>query len=390
MKKNILTINGGSSSVKFALYSQDDFSVKIFSGVIDGIGLPESKLTYVDAAGKSETNIASVSNFEIAIQTLKTFLGEHIDFTHIIGVGHRVVHGMHRDRHALVTSDLIADLKEISFSDSEHMPLELGIIEMFAEWQPTLPQVACFDTVFHHDMPRVAQLLPLPRRFDAQGVRRYGFHGLSCDFIMKELERVNPEKAKGRIIIAHLGNGASVTAVENGKSIDTSMGFTPTGGVLMSSRTGDIDPGALLYVMKHKNLSPEALSDILNHESGLLGVSEISSRMEVLLDHEATDERAKEAVDLFCYEVKKQIGAYMAALGGLDTLVFTAGIGENAPRVRSRICSGLELFGISLDEEKNSEQAHIISIIGAPVRVLVMHTNEEQMIAHITETYINK
>ena len=261
---------------------------------------------------------------------------------------------------------------------------------MFAKQHPALPQVACFDTVFHRDMPRVAQLLPLPRRFESKGVRRYGFHGLSLSSIMEGLQSSDPEKAKGRVIIAHLGNGASITAVKEGKSVDTSMGFTPTGGILMSSRTGDIDPGTLLYIMESEGLSRDAINHLINHESGLLGVSETSSDMHDLLGREATDERAREAVALFCYEAKKRIGAYITALGGVETIIFTGGMGENAPLIRARICEGLGFLGITLDLARNDSNEDIISSISTPVCVRVMHTDEELTIAHIIQELIGK
>jgi acetate kinase len=256
--------------------------------------------------------------------------------------------------------------------------------EIFAKQYPDM-QVACFDT-----FRRVAQIIPLPRRFDAKGVRRYGFHGLSCASVMEDLKKNNARKADGNVIIAHLGNGASITAVKAGKSIDTSMGFTPAGGMPMGSRTGDIDPGALLYIMKSEGLSLDATNRLINHESGLVGVSEKSSNMYDLLESEAGDVRAREAVDLFCYEAKKRIGAYVAALGGADILVFTGGMGENAPRIRRRICAGLEFLGIVLNDERNENGEAIISTVGTPVEVRVIHTNEEALIARITHGFIGK
>ncbi len=390
MEKYILTINGGSSSIKFALYSADGSFTKLMSGKIDRIGLPGSFLVYAKGDSGEVSREIPLADFRAAVDTLNTFLGEQVDFNNIVAVGHRIVHGMGRGSHAVVTPELIVELKDISPIDPEHLPLEIAILETFTERHPALVQVACFDTVFHHDMPRVAQLLPLPRRFDAAGVRRYGFHGLSCAYIMDELARLDPTKAMGRVIIAHLGNGASITAIKEGKSVDTSMGFTPTGGILMSSRTGDLDPGALWYIMKSEGLSFESLSHLINHESGLLGISETSSNMYDLLEAQTTDVRAKEAVNLFCYEAKKRIGAYAAAMGGIDTIIFTGGMGENAPRIRTRICAGLEFLGIILDEARDLASEEIISFESAPVCVRVMRTNEELMIARIASELINK
>lgn len=390
MQKTILTINGGSSSIKFALYSSDGGFEKSLRGKIERIGLPGSNLSYVDNEGKEEVHEFPMADFGVAIQTLKTFLAEHVDFNSVVAVGHRVVHGMGRDEHVVITNDVIAEMKEASPIDPEHMPFEIALIEMFAVWQPTLKQVACFDTVFHHDMPRVAQMLPIPRHFGAKGVRRYGFHGLSCAYIMEELRRLDPERAEGKVIIAHLGNGASVTAIKEGKSFDTSMGFTPTGGIPMSSRTGDLDPGVLLYITKSEGLTQEALSHLVNHESGLLGISGTSSNMYDLLEAEASDERAHEAVDLLCYEAKKKIGAYAAVLGGVDTLIFTGGMGENAPRIRRRVCEGLEFLGITLDNTRDEGSELVISTEDSKVCVRVIRTNEEVVIASIASDLVKK
>lgn len=388
MGKNILTINGGSSSIKFALYASDNSFARLLSGKIENIGLPNAVLSFINTESKNETREIPGIDFKEAVEVLKKILGEHVDFNDVAAVGHRVVQGMNHKEYTFITGELIKELKDLSSLDPEHLPFEIAIIEMLTQWQSGLKQVACFDTVFHHDMPRVAQMLAIPRRFEKQGVRRYGFHGLSCSYVMEQLEALDPEKAKGNVIIAHLGNGASITAVQNGKSFDTSMGFTPAGGILMSSRIGDVDPGVLLYMMKSEGLSVDSLNSIVNHESGLLGISETSSSMLELLIHEKTDERAREAIELFCYEVKKRIGAYVAALGGVDTVIFTGGIGEGASRVRTSICSGLQFLGIALDEVKNSDNAEIISMSTAPVSVRVIHTNEELVIASITRGMI--
>jgi acetate kinase len=242
--------------------------------------------------------------------------------------------------------------------------------------------VACFDTAFHQTMPRVARLLPIPRRFDAKGVQRYGFHGLSYAYLMEELARLGDPAAKiGRVILAHLGNGASLAAVRDGKSIDTSMGFTPTAGLVMSTRSGDLDPGLAPYLARTEQMTTKQFYEMVNHESGLLGVSETSSDMRDLLDHETQDVRAAEAVALFCYQAKKWIGSFAAALGGLDTLVFAGGIGENAPPVRARICEGLNFLGIELNESRNADTAGVISTDASRVTVRVIRTDEELMIA---------
>lgn len=390
MGKNILTINGGSSSIKFALYSGSDSFTRTLHGSIYRIGLSDAKLIYTKINGEVISQDIVVNNARSAVEILDSFLSENINLSEVVAVGHRIVHGMNRANHAIVSSELIAELKEISPIDPEHLPLEIAILEMFASKYPSLTQVACFDTVFHHDMPRVAQILPIPRRFDAKGIRRYGFHGLSLDYIMEEMKKIDPERAKGKVIIAHLGSGASITAIKEGKSVDTSMGFTPTGGIPMSSRTGDFDPGALLYLMKSEGLSLGAIGNLINHEAGLLGVSATSSDMHDLLDHEESDERAREAVNLFCYEAKKRIGSYAAALGGVETLIFTGGIGENSAVIRQRICVDLEFLGITIDEEQNQNNREVISPPSALVLVRVIPTNEEHMIARIAYKLANK
>ncbi len=298
-------------------------------------------------------------------------------------VGHRVVHGgpMYCEPQR-ITTQMIEQLRHLSPFAPEHLPQEILLTEAIRHRFPDLPQVACFDTAFHHDLPRVARLLPLPRRYEEQGVRRYGFHGLSYAFLMEELGRLaGAEAAHGRVILAHLGNGASLAAVQGGKSIDTSMGFTPAAGVPMSTRSGDLDPGLPGYLARAENMKAEQFNEMINSRSGLLGMSETSSDMRDLLDRETRDVRAAEAVALFCYQIKKRIGAYAAALGGLDALVFAGGIGEHAPTVRARICDGLGFLGIELDERCNTANEAVISKEKTPVAVRVIHTDEEVMIA---------
>jgi acetate kinase len=262
------------------------------------------------------------------------------------------------------------------------LPSEIELIEVFRQRHPKLPQVACFDTAFHRTMPRVAKLLPIPRCYDAKGVQRYGFHGLSYAYLMEELARLgDPAATTGRVILAHLGNGASMAAVRDGKSIDTSMGFTPTAGLVMSTRSGDLDPGLAPYLARTELMTTKQFYEMVNHKSGLLGVSEISSDMRDLLAQEVHDIRAAEAVALFCYQAKKWIGAFAAALGGLDTLVFAGGIGENAPLVRARICDGLGFLGIALSESRNAETAGVISTDASRATVRVIRTDEDLMIA---------
>jgi acetate kinase len=281
-----------------------------------------------------------------------------------------------------ITAEMVEDLHRLSPFDPEHLPEEILLTAAFHRRFPNLPQVACFDTAFHHDMPRVARLLSIPRRYEALGVRRYGFHGLSYAFLMEELARLaGAEAAQGRVILAHLGNGASLAAVRDGKSVDTSMGLTPAAGVPMSTRSGDVDPGLVWYLARTEQTTAKQFNAMVNFQSGLLGISETSSDMRDLLKCETQDVRAAEAVAMFCYQVKKCIGSLTAALGGLDTLVFAGGIGENAPTVRARICAGLEFLGITLHETQNAGNEGLISAAASRVTVRVMHTDEELMIA---------
>jgi acetate kinase len=322
-------------------------------------------------------------NHAEAVAVLMNSIGERGGLEALVAVGHRVVHGGPKYiQPQFIKAEMIDDLLQLSPFDPEHMPEEIMLIELIHRQFPNLPQVACFDTAFHHDLPRLAQLLPLPRRYEAQGVRRYGFHGLSYEFLMEELTRVaEAEETQGRIILAHLGNGASLVAVRDGKSIDTSMSFTPAAGLVMSTRSGDIDPGLAYFFSHTEQMTATKFNHMVNHESGLLGISERSSDMRELLEHETQDVRSAEAVALFCYQVKKWIGSYAAVLGGLDTLVFAGGIGEHAPLIRARICEGLEFLGIEISAEQNAANAGVISVETGRVTVRVIHTDEEKMIA---------
>ena len=379
----ILTINGGSSSIKFALYQVAEPLRRGLYGKVDRIGLPGTNLTFHDAAGKPQAGRnLDAADHKSAANFLIDWLEGKTDFALLKGVGHRVVHGMKHTEPEIVSQDLLDELHRISPYDPDHLPREIELIEAFRQRHPQLPQLACFDTAFHQTMPRVARLLPIPRRFDAQGIQRYGFHGLSYAYLMEELARLgDPAATSGRVILAHLGNGASLAAVRAGQSIDTSMGFTPTAGLVMSTRSGDLDPGLAPYLARTEQMTTKQFYEMVNHKSGLLGVSETGSDMRDLLDRETQDVRAAEAVALFCYQAKKWLGAFAAALGGLDTLVFSAGIGENCPSIRARICDGLGFLGIELNEARNAENAAVISADASRVTVRVIRTDEELMIA---------
>jgi acetate kinase len=280
-----------------------------------------------------------------------------------------------------VTPKLLAELRRITPYAPEHLPRELAMIDAVRRRHPRMPQVACFDTAFHRSMPRVAKLLPLPWRYTRKGLERYGFHGLSFTYLLQELGRLDPDAVRGRVILAHLGNGASLAAVRNGASIDTSMGFTPMAGLVMGTRTGYIDPGVARYLARTARMTTAGFQRMANQQSGLLGVSGTSSDVRDLLAREATDLRATEAIALFCYQARKWIGSYAAALGGLDTLVFAGGIGENAPLIRQRICEGLGFIGIELDDSLNARSAGVISSGGGRVPVRIIRTDEEFILA---------
>ena len=380
---SILTINGGSSSIKFAVYQAGEPLQRGLHGTVDRIGMTGTNLASYDQAGdRKDSRSLTASDHKSAAAFLIDWLEEQHGFASIRGVGHRVVHGMQHTAPELVTQELLDELHRISPYDPDHLPREIELIETFRQQHPKLPQVACFDTAFHRTMPRVARLLPIPRRYDAKGVQRYGFHGLSYAYLMEELARLgDPAATTGLVILAHLGNGASMAAVRDGKSIDTSMGFTPTAGLVMSTRSGDLDPGLAPYLARTEHMTTKQFYEMVNHESGLLGVSETSSDMRDLLARQAHDIRAAEAVALFCYQAKKWIGAFAAALGGLDTLVFAGGIGENAPSVRARICEGLGFLGVELSEPRNAESESVISTDASAVTVRVIRTDEELMIA---------
>jgi acetate kinase len=381
-KPSILTINAGSSSIKFGLYQAREPLKPGLQGKIDRVGMSGTNLTFNNRATNQQESPTLVPDDKSVATFLVDWLEQQKGFESVKAVGHRVVHGMQHTAPALVTEELLVELHRISPCDPDHLPSEIELIETVRQRHPKLPQVACFDTAFHRTMPRVAKLLPIPRRYDAQGVQRYGFHGLSYAYLMEELARLgDPSATTGRVILAHLGNGASIAAVRDGKSIDTSMSFTPTSGLVMSTRSGDLDPSLAPYLARTEQMTTEQFFKMVNHKSGLLGVSETSSDMRDLLAQEAHDIRASEAVALFCYQAKKWIGSFAAALGGLDTLVFAGGIGENAPQVRARICDRLDFLGIELSESRNAETAGIISTDASRVAVRVIRTDEDLMIA---------
>jgi len=379
----ILTINGGSSSIKFAVFASSDLE-RLYSGQFSRIGLANAELESADhRANQTETRAIAAPDHASCIPLLKEWLAQRVEWKDLQAVGHRIVHGGPRFVEPERVSDsLLGELEKISPYAPEHLPVELSLIRALAAHDANVPQFVCFDTAFHRTLPRAAQMLPIPRRYFTRGVMRYGFHGLSYQYLMSELERVGGrEAARGRVILAHLGNGASMAAVREGKSVDTSMAFTPTAGLVMSTRSGDIDPGLVAYLARSEDVSPQEFYEIVHAHSGLRGISETSSDMRDLLEREPSDERAADAIAIFCRQAKKFIGAYAAVLGGLDTLIFAGGIGEKSAVIRQRICEGLEFLSIEIDTTRNEANAPIISTDAARVKVRVMKTDEEVEIA---------
>jgi acetate kinase len=379
----ILTINSGSSSIKFALFEADEGFKKIYAGNIERIGVSNTLFSFTDYnTNKKDSLGIDASDFEKAADFLIQHLSENKFFDNVQAVGHRIVHGMNHPAPTILNEGLLKELQSISNYDPDHLPAEILLIEKISKKYPELMQVACFDTSFHATMPDVAKMFALPRHFYESGIKRYGFHGISYQYLLEEIKnKIGENESNSRIIMAHLGSGASVAALIDGKSVDTSMGFTPTGGTVMGTRSGDLDPGVAWYMMEHEKMNAEQFSNLINHESGLLGVSGISADMQDLLQQEKNETHAAEAVSLFCYHIKKWMGAFAAILNGLDILIFSGGIGENAPIIRSRICDGLNFLGIEIDEEENEKGSFRISTKTSSVKVYVIKTNEELMIA---------
>jgi acetate kinase len=389
---NILTINSGSSSIKFALYRMERDETVIFSGSVGGIGAGSGFFRVKDGAGKNMVDSSlNIPSHNEALREITEWLKSKTRADPFEAVGHRLVHGGSRfSKTHLVTAQMMETLEELIPYAPDHLPHEIKAIRVFMASYPEVKEVACFDTAFHRTMPTVAQIFALPGDLRQHGVLRYGFHGISYEYLLGELRReAGKEAAAGRIIMAHLGNGASMAAVKEGRSLDTTMGFSPAGGLVMSTRSGDLDPGVLLYLFKEKGLDVPALNHMVNKEGGLLGVSGISPDMKNLLAEEARNARAAQAVELFCYQAKKFLGALAAVLGGLDTLIFAGGIGEKAPSIRRRICENLEFLGIRLDWSLNETNSAVISRQNSPVTVRVLKTNEELMIARHTRDILS-
>ena len=389
----ILAINAGSSNIKFALFHSAAVPELVLEGCVEGIGTGSGcfSVTGATAADSFARHFGIPERFTAA-HVLMDWLGERLDPASLGAIGHRIVHGgpCYWEPQPLTVA-LRQELHKLESFDPEHLPLELLMVDALQQKFPNVPQVACFDTAFHHAMPRVARIVPIPRRYEALGVRRYGFHGLSCAFLMGELARLaGAPAAQGRVVLAHLGGGASITAVRDGNSVDTSMGLTPAGGLPMGGRSGDVDPGLAAYLARTEHLSAAKLNHMLNHDSGLLGISETSGDMQVLLASQAGDARAAEAVALFCYQARKTVCAMAGALEGIDTLVFAGGIGEHAAEVRARICDGLGFIGVQLDPARNAGHAPVISSDSSAVSVRVIHTDEQSMIARHVRALLDR
>ncbi|MDO8540724.1 MAG: acetate/propionate family kinase [Opitutaceae bacterium] len=380
----LLALNAGSWSLKFALYSLADVSASRWRGKIEGLGGADATLIFQgDQADARRVPLGRIDHLQALREVIERCAEAMTTDAELISIGHRVVHGgPHLNGPVLIDREVIDRLRAMEPYDPAHQAIELGCIEAITARWPDLPQVTCFDTTFHRNLPEVAQRLPVPRLDAARGLRRYGFHGLSYTHVMDELRRTAGEAAAtGRLILAHLGDGASLAAVRGGRCLDTTMGFTPTGGIPMSNRSGDLDPGVFLWLARNHKMSAEEIFEQMTRRSGLLAVSETTSDLRDLLERAGDDLRATDAIEMFCYYVRKAIGALAAVLGGIDTLVFTGGIGEHQPEIRERVCRELAFLGIALDQASNVENAAVLSRDGAKVTVRVIAADEERIIA---------
>ena len=381
----VLTVNAGSSSIKFSLFEARLPLAPVFWGAIDNIGGAASCFRVHDGGGDFERQFA-IPDHVTAVRVLADWLQERITASQLQAIGHRIVfEGSKNGATCEVTPDILDAMFFARSYDSEHLPQEQLLIETLKRAFPDAMHVACFDSHFHDDMPTVASMTTLPRRFHTAGIRRSGFHGISCAYVMRELAGLaDGDAARGKLVLAHLGGGCSVTAVSAGRSVDTSMGVTPAGGMLMATRSGDIDPGLAWRLFREHDVSAAEFNHMVHHESGLKGISGTTGNLQQLMEMAATDPAAAEAIAMFCYQAKKHIGAMACALEGLDTLVFAGGIGENSSVARQRICEGLAFLGIDLDPAANVANARIISSKDSKVIVRIVATNEQIIIAEET------
>lgn len=385
---SILTINGGSSSLKFALFSATPTPTRLLTAQLERLGSPSAALHISEPTSKTPQIIPiPAGSFTDSLVPITNFLRTRLSDLTLLATGHRIVHGgLRLTSHQPITPDLLAELHRTQSIDLAHLPREIALIDSFGSAFPKVPQVACFDTAFHRDLPRIAQLLPIPRRYLDAGIRKLGFHGLSYTYLMSELARIaGPAVASSRVILAHLGAGASMAAVHHCKPIDTTMAFTPTSGLVMATRPGDLDPGLLLYLAKDLSLPPDQMENFISQKCGLLGVSDTSADIRDLLSASPTDPRAAEAIALFCYHARKHLAALTATLGGVDTLIFSGGIGEHAPEIRAAICDNLTYLGITLNPDANAANHPVISSPTSRVSVRIIPTDEELTIARAVQ-----
>jgi acetate kinase len=378
----VLSLNTGSSSLKFACYGPGE--ALLYQGAISRIGLASGKFSIQD---RNKTVLASNNDaypsIDHACEAMFTWIGQQSGDWQPMVIGHRIVHGgPHFTKPQLITTYVITAIEGLAAYAPEHIPPALTSIRYATARYPDLPHVACFDTAFHRTMPNVAKRLPLPSKYTTHGLEKYGFHGLSYEYLVSTLIAEDAARVQcSKIIFAHLGHGASIAAVKNGQCIDTTMGFSPTGGFPMSTRTGDLDPEVVLYLLDHEHVPMTDMKNVLNKKSGLLAISEFSDDMKDLLNKEDSDEKCNFAVEYFIYHVSKHISALVCALGGVDILVFSAGIGEKSDVVRQRICERLSIFGVELNDSRNASHDNIISSDTSKVEVRVIPTNEELVIA---------
>ncbi len=393
MHDGILVINAGSSSIKFSLYLSDGDDKPVLSskGQVEGINVaPHFIAKAPHGAVLTEQHWPDQPNMshEALFKYLIEWVEDHLGDAELKAAGHRVVHGGSLySQPLLINDDLMTELEALVPLAPLHQPHNLAPIRALAKVHPGLAQVACFDTAFHRSNPWMAQSFALPRKLTGEGVKRYGFHGLSYEYIARQLRQLSPATARGRVVVAHLGSGASMCAIREGKSVASTMGFTALDGLPMGTRTGCLDAGVVLYLLQQKGMTAKEIEDLLYKQSGLIGVSGVSNDMRVLL--ESSEPHAAEAVELFVYRISRELGSLTAALGGIDALVFTAGIGERSPQVRERVCRHAEWLGIRLDDEANARDAQQISAIDSPVSVWVIPTDEEMMIARHTREVLH-
>lgn len=387
--KTILTVNCGSSSIKLVLYTIEPLQVRI-EVTATNIGQSNGKLTTRRWLEQPQIQALRVSNEKEAISVVLDQIENELPSNNLEAIGHRIVHGGQSfDKPTILTLATIQLLKDLVVFDPEHMPIAISMVEALGKQFPDVTQVACFDTTFYRELPSIARLLPLPRNLETIGLRRYGFHGLSYESLLVSFQKIAGEKAAhGRIILAHLGSGVSLTAVKDGRVLDTTMSFTPASGVPMSTRSGDLDPGIADFLQRKTGMTLEAFNHMVHFESGLLGVSELSPDMELLLQAAASNPKAADAINLFCYQVRKAIGSLTTVLNGVDSIIFAGGMGEHSSAIRDSICEGLEYLGINLDKQRNEANDFLISSDNSQVGVHVIHTDEAAVIAIQTKAVI--